>query len=118
MSNDAGLFNVFDASGQLINSSKYWPIPNVNIAIQLLQGFAATSTRARAARGGRRPRRRWMTTVIARKVVARTDGFLGVVSRDVSPATSSGSSNRWRLDGFLDFDVAIATEPCWRAIPR
>src|SRR3979490_1767919 len=87
MSNDAGI-NVFDASGHLINSSQFWPIPNVNIADRsYFREFAADehSPRGQLAAINDRVAGGW-TTVIARKVVAPSGRFLGVVSRDVSPA--------------------------------
>jgi diguanylate cyclase (GGDEF)-like protein len=87
MSNDAGI-NVFDASGQLINSSQFWPIPNVNIADRsYFREFAADehSPRVQLAAADDRVAGGW-TTVIARKVVAPNGRFLGVVSRDISPA--------------------------------
>jgi diguanylate cyclase (GGDEF)-like protein len=85
---DVASLNVFDANGQLINSSQSWPVPDVSIADRsFFKTFASdrwspvlllTPLRSRLTRG-------W-TTVIARKVVGPKGQFLGVVSRGISPA--------------------------------
>ena len=81
--------NVFDADGQLINSSFSWPVLPVNIADRgYFKDFKnnpkspeviISLVHSRFARG-------W-TTVIARKVVGRDGTFLGVISRGMSPAS-------------------------------
>ncbi len=87
LSDVAGI-HVFDANGQLINSSQSWPVASVNIADQsYFRDFAADdrSPRVRLAPVNSRYTAGW-TTVIARKVVGPNGQFLGVVSRDMSPA--------------------------------
>jgi diguanylate cyclase (GGDEF)-like protein len=85
---DISGINVFDARGQLINSSRSWPVPDVNIADRgYFRQFAsdkfapAVLLEAVNSRftGG------W-TTVIARKVVGPAGQLLGVVTRGISPA--------------------------------
>jgi diguanylate cyclase (GGDEF)-like protein len=85
---DAGGIHVFDADGQLVNSSQSWPVAAVSIADQgYFKDFAADdrSPRVRLAPVNSRHTGGW-TTVIARKVVGPNGQFLGVVSRDMSPA--------------------------------
>ena len=85
---DVGGIHVFDADGQLINSSQSWPLAAVNIADHsYFKEFAADdrSPRLRLAPVNSRHTGGW-TTVIARKVVGPNGQFLGVVSRDISPA--------------------------------
>jgi diguanylate cyclase (GGDEF)-like protein len=85
---DISGINVFDARGQLINSSRSWPVPDVNITDRgYFRQFAsdkfapAVLLEAVNSRftGG------W-TTVIARKVVGPAGQLLGVVTRGISPA--------------------------------
>jgi diguanylate cyclase (GGDEF)-like protein/PAS domain S-box-containing protein len=81
--------NVFDADGDLINSSVSWPVPPINIADrEYFKQFkndpgapdvVVSLVHSRFAKG-------W-TTVIARKVVAPDGTLLGVVSRGISPAS-------------------------------
>ena len=85
---DSSRLNVFDADGQLINSSVAWPVPPINIADRgYFKQFKAdpqspdiviTPIHSRFAEG-------W-TTLIARKVTSADGTFLGVVSRGMSPA--------------------------------
>jgi diguanylate cyclase (GGDEF)-like protein/PAS domain S-box-containing protein len=85
----AARINVFDADGQLINSSFSWPVLPVNIADRgYFKEFKnnlkspelmISLVHSRFARG-------W-TTVLARKVVGPDGTFLGVISRGMSPAT-------------------------------
>ena len=80
--------NVFDANGQLINSSVSWPLPAINIADRdYFKQFKAdprspdvviAPVRSRFVGG-------W-TTVVARKIAAPDGTFLGVVSRGMPPA--------------------------------
>jgi diguanylate cyclase (GGDEF)-like protein len=87
-SSDVAGINVFDANGQLINSSRFWPIPKINIADQSFFKDFVTDSRSPAVvlasvfsriAGG------W-TTVIARKVVGSNGQLLGVVTRGMEPA--------------------------------
>jgi hypothetical protein len=80
--------NVFDANGQLINSSLAWPVSAINIADRdHFKQFKAnprspdvviTPIHGRFAEG-------W-TTLIPRKVTGADGTFLGVVSRGMTPA--------------------------------
>lgn len=80
--------NVFDATGQLANSSKSWPIPNVNISDRAYFKQFASDAYSPAVlleavhsrfSGG------W-ATIVARKVVSPTGRLLGVITRGISPA--------------------------------
>jgi diguanylate cyclase (GGDEF)-like protein len=87
-SSDVAGISVFDASGQLINSSQAWPVAALNIAERgYFKAFAASdhSQVVQLAPVNSRLSGGW-TTVIARKVIGPNGAFLGVVSRDVSPA--------------------------------
>jgi diguanylate cyclase (GGDEF)-like protein len=85
LSDVAGI-DVFDANGQLINSSQSWPVAAVNIADHsYFRDFAADDRSLRVRLAPVNSAAGW-TTVIARKVVGPNGQFLGVVSRDMSPA--------------------------------
>jgi diguanylate cyclase (GGDEF)-like protein/PAS domain S-box-containing protein len=81
--------NVFDANGQLINSSDVWPVPAINIADRdYFQEFKTNPrspdvviapVRSRFADG-------W-TTLMVRKVTNADGTFLGMVSRGMPPAS-------------------------------
>jgi diguanylate cyclase (GGDEF)-like protein len=89
---DSAGINVFDARGQLINSSRSWPPPSINIADRnYFKELAADnwSPTVLLAPVNSRFSGGW-TTVIARKVVSPTGEFLGVVARGVSPANLEG----------------------------
>ncbi|MDR3469401.1 MAG: EAL domain-containing protein [Xanthobacteraceae bacterium] len=86
-SSDIAGINVFDASGNLINSSDSWPIGEVNIAdrafFQELQSDAAPDDIAvELVRG--RVSGQW-STMMARKITGPDGRFLGFVSRGLSP---------------------------------
>jgi diguanylate cyclase (GGDEF)-like protein len=80
--------NVFDANGQLINSSVVWPVPAINIAdrdyFRQLKAdpqspdVIIATIRSRFAEG-------W-TTLMVRRITGADGTFLGVVSRGMSPA--------------------------------
>src|ERR1700753_1858032 len=86
---DIAGINVFDADGNLINSSERWPVPKVNISDR---GFFKTFKSGKATSpilielvngrfvGG------W-TTVIAYQVRGWNREFLGVVTRAITPAS-------------------------------
>jgi diguanylate cyclase (GGDEF)-like protein/PAS domain S-box-containing protein len=87
VSDNAGI-NIYDANGQLINSSLFWPIPAISVADRAYFRKLRTDPRSppviiEALRsrfsGG------W-TTVIVRKVVGPDGTFLGAVSRGMPPA--------------------------------
>jgi diguanylate cyclase (GGDEF)-like protein len=85
---DVAGVNVFDANGQLINSSKYWPVPDLNVSDRPY--FAELSSDERSPKVTltlvRSHLSKLWTIVVARKVVGPGGQFLGVVSRGVSPA--------------------------------
>src|ERR1700744_2329539 len=81
--------NIFDADGQLINSSVSWPVSPINIADRpYFKQFQTNpnSPEVEIALVHSRFARGW-TTVIARKVVGPDGKLLGVVSRGMSPAS-------------------------------
>jgi diguanylate cyclase (GGDEF)-like protein len=87
-SSEVAGINVFDAKGQLINSSQFWPIPNINVADRSYFKDCAADSRSPAVvlapvfdpvAGG------W-TTIIAHKVVGPNGQLLGVVTRGMAPA--------------------------------
>ncbi|HET7491436.1 MAG TPA: PAS-domain containing protein, partial [Bradyrhizobium sp.] len=81
--------NVFDADGQLINSSDIWPIPNVNIAdrayFRTFKAGTETSpifvemVRARVATIG------W-ATIVAHKLTGPKGELIGAVTRAIPPS--------------------------------
>ena len=87
---DLAGINVFDANGTLINSSDFWPVPDVNIADRgYFHAFkSGTETtpimiemaRARISAPG------W-ATIVAHKLTGPKGEFIGVVSRAIAPAT-------------------------------
>jgi diguanylate cyclase (GGDEF)-like protein len=85
---DVAAINVFDANGQLINSSHYWPVPTINIADRdYFRDFAADDHSALVRLAAvKSPFTGGWTTLVARKVVGPNGQFLGLVSRDISPA--------------------------------
>jgi diguanylate cyclase (GGDEF)-like protein len=85
---DSAGINVFDAKGQLINSSRSWPAPALNISDRsFFREFVADkwSPTVLLAPVNSRFTGGW-TTVIARKVTGPNGELLGVVGRGVSPA--------------------------------
>jgi len=84
---DVAGVNVFDDNGQLINSSRFWPVPDLNIADRSYYRDFVTNdhsplvllTPVRSHLTGL-----W-TIVVARKIVGPDGQFLGVVTRGVSP---------------------------------
>jgi diguanylate cyclase (GGDEF)-like protein/PAS domain S-box-containing protein len=88
-SRDVSGINIFDADGQLINSSRSWPVPGINIADRAYFKQWKADPQSSAVvvaplhsrfKGG------W-STVIARKIVGPTGQFLGVIARGMPPAT-------------------------------
>jgi diguanylate cyclase (GGDEF)-like protein len=84
---DTAAVNVYDADGQLINSSLAWPVPAVNIADRGYFGELKAGASPDAILAPIRSRiwGAW-TTVFARKVVGANGQFLGVLTRGISPA--------------------------------
>ena len=85
---DVAGINLFDANGQLINSSSIWPVPDVSIADRsyfrelragpMSPDVVLAPIYSRFTGG-------W-TTVIAHRVVGPDGRFLGMVGRGISPA--------------------------------
>ena len=85
---DVAGVNVFDANGQLINSSQHWPVPNVNVSDRkFFKAFKSGSPfeRFRIELVQGRFRKGW-ATVVACKVTGPNGEFLGVVTRALTPA--------------------------------
>jgi diguanylate cyclase (GGDEF)-like protein/PAS domain S-box-containing protein len=79
--------NVFDAKGQLINSSVTWPVPAINIADRdYFKQFSEPQSPDVVVRPVRSRFAEGWTTLIARKITGADGTFLGVVSRGMSPA--------------------------------
>ena len=100
LSDVAGI-NVFDANGELINSSQSWPVPAISIADRSYFKEFASDTRSPVvllALVNSRFTGGW-TTVVARKVVGPDGQLLGVVSRGISPVN---------LESFFE-SVALGT---------
>ncbi|MDB5579403.1 MAG: Diguanylate cyclase/phosphodiesterase [Bradyrhizobium sp.] len=85
---DVSGINVFDANGQMINSSQFWPVPAVNVADRNYFRTFAADDRSPLVQleSVRSPFTGAWTTIVARKVVGPNGQFLGLVSRDISPA--------------------------------
>lgn len=84
---DIAGINIFDANGQLVNSSERWPVPNISIADReyfqaFKSGSAKTSILVELVRG--RFTGAW-ATVISYEVTGAHGEFLGVVARAVTP---------------------------------
>jgi hypothetical protein len=83
-----GGVNLFDSEGVLINSSKAWPVPSVNVADRAyFKAFKSDpqspSVLIEAVQS--RITGAW-TIVIARKLVGRNGEFLGAIGRGVEPS--------------------------------
>jgi len=87
---DLAGINVFDANGTLINSSDFWPVPDVNIADRgyfhaFKSGTETTPVMIEMARA-RISAPGW-ATIVAHKLTGPQGEFIGVVSRAIAPAT-------------------------------
>ena len=85
---DVAGVNVFDADGQLINSSQHWPVPNVNVSDRkFFKAFKSGSPfeRFKIELVQGRFRKGW-ATVVACKVTGPNGEFLGIVTRALTPA--------------------------------
>jgi diguanylate cyclase (GGDEF)-like protein/PAS domain S-box-containing protein len=87
VSSHIGSVNIFDADGQLINSSDTWPVPPINISDRnYFKTFKADSQvtvltePVRSAFAGR-----W-TTIVAHRLSGPDGVFLGVIARRIDPA--------------------------------
>ncbi len=83
-----GAVNVFDAEGNLINSSAAWPLPTVNVADRpYFKTFKSSpdSPDMLVEPVHSRITGAW-TTVIARKITGPKGEFLGAVGRGIEPA--------------------------------
>ncbi|WFU37730.1 EAL domain-containing protein [Bradyrhizobium sp. CB82] len=84
-----GGVNIFDADGELINSSLAWPVPKVNVAdrayFQTFK-FDPHSPDQLVQAVHSRVSGMW-TILILRKVTSPTGEFLGVVGRGIEPAS-------------------------------
>jgi len=86
---DVAGVNVFDANGQLINSSERWPVPNIRIADRnyfKAFKFGSPFERFRIELVQGRFHQGW-AAVVACKVTGPNGEFLGVVNRAITPAT-------------------------------
>ena len=82
-------FNIFDASGRLINSSLNWPVPAINIADrdyfrQLKTDPEAPDVVVKLVHS--RFTDEW-TTILVRKITGSDGTFLGAVVRGMTPAS-------------------------------
>ncbi|WP_298103818.1 EAL domain-containing protein [Bradyrhizobium sp.] len=87
---DAAGISVFDAEGNLVNSSEVWPVPDVKIADRtyfktLKSGGASTPieielVRGRVFSGG------W-AIIMAQRLTGPNGEFAGIVARSIAPAT-------------------------------
>ena len=85
---DVAGVNVFDDNGQLINSSRFWPVPDLNIAdlcyyMELVSNVHSPFVLLTPVRS--HLTELW-TIVVARKIVGPDGQFLGIIGRGVSPA--------------------------------
>ena len=112
--------NIFDADGQLINSSTSWPVPaGQHRRPRLFQAIQERSRLARRRRfAGAQPLRQGLdhrrSPARSSRPTARCSAWYRAACR--RPA-SRPSSNRWRSATAPRFRCCIATARCWRAIP-
>ena len=83
-----GDVNFFDVNGRLINSSRLWPLPEIDISDRIFFSTLRTGAPLTSVLG--EPVRtyysgRW-TTVIAHRLSGPDGAFLGVMSRRIDPA--------------------------------
>jgi diguanylate cyclase (GGDEF)-like protein len=86
---DLAGINIFDADGQLINSSEVWPVANVNIADRnyfkaFKTGTATTPTLIEMLQS--RISHQW-SVVVSRSIINSDGKFLGIVARGIAPAS-------------------------------
>ncbi|MEI9923880.1 MAG: cache domain-containing protein [Bradyrhizobium sp.] len=85
---DLAGITVFDADGQLINSSETWPVADINVADRnyfkaFKAGTAPTQTVIELLHS--RVSHQW-SIVVSRAIVSNNGSLLGVVSRGIAPA--------------------------------
>jgi intracellular sulfur oxidation DsrE/DsrF family protein len=85
---DLAGITVFDADGQLINSSETWPVADINVADRsyfktFKAGTASTQNLIELLHS--RISHRW-SIVVSRAIVGNNGSFLGVISRGIAPA--------------------------------
>jgi diguanylate cyclase (GGDEF)-like protein len=85
---DLAGITIFDADGQLINSTEVWPVANVNVSDRnyfkaFKAGTASTQTLIELLHS--RISHQW-SIVVSRAIVGNNGSFLGVISRGIAPA--------------------------------
>jgi diguanylate cyclase (GGDEF)-like protein len=85
---DSASINLFDANGDLINSSEVWPVPDINIADRdyfkaFKSGAEITPIRIELLRG--RIAGQW-ATIVAHKLTGPKGEFIGIVTRTILPS--------------------------------
>jgi diguanylate cyclase (GGDEF)-like protein len=83
-----GSVNIFGADGKLLNSSGFWPVPNIDVSDRAYFKkfkFDAASPMTIVQPMNSRVTGKW-TTNIVRKIVNTRGEFLGVVTRGIEPA--------------------------------
>ena len=82
-----GDVGIFDSDGKLINSSRTWPLPAINIADRAyFKNFKSDPELKTAVSGtGSQPDDGNWTTVIAHRLNGRDGVFLGVMARRIDP---------------------------------
>ena len=91
-SQDAAGVNIFDADGNLINSSEQWPIPPINVSDREYfknQRQNSSSGQASIELVQSRFFSGWVI-VFARRISSSDGSFLGIVTRGISPAYFEG----------------------------
>ena len=85
---DLAGITLFDADGQLINSSETWPVADINIGDRnYFKAFKSgtTSNRTLIELLQSRISHKW-SIVVSRDIVSRDGKFLGVIARGIAPA--------------------------------
>jgi diguanylate cyclase (GGDEF)-like protein/PAS domain S-box-containing protein len=84
---DVAGVNVFDVNGQLINSSRFWPVPDLNISDRsYFRDLAQPQSPLVLLTLVQSHLTKLWTIVVARKVIGPNGQLLGVLTRGVSPA--------------------------------
>jgi diguanylate cyclase (GGDEF)-like protein len=87
---DAAGISLFDAEGNLINSSEVWPVPDVNIGDRtyfktLKSGGESTPIQIELVRG--RVFSGGWATIVAQRLTGPNGEFAGIIARSIAPAT-------------------------------